>query len=587
MLFPHIALSLCVGVTRVRSTPTTRAGPVIGTYLEPWYTDRAGSYEWNAYPVTSTPPTPTKVWETLGFADVDGDGRDDMIRVGLVNSSNGSLEQKWVVSMSDGYSQFVGAPVWWSETTDSRHFLDPRFVMDMNMDSRADAVIYSPGLGWRIAFSNSSGFASDVLISEASFPCAEATAHLVSLGTVWCVHESQEVDVWSAFSVTANRSLGSSTISWSTSSGPAIPNLRWIQPDSTGSTLGFAVAVLEPTGDWLRCPLTPSTPSRAETGTLVLKNFTSARIGDVCDYTLLGPSAMALPSWLGDGVGIAVCVTVDTGYWHASRLALSSGGESHEWPVNTWKYSHGGSSSSILAPTTNGYPHAAGTPSRKLLVVHSDFFIADVVGDGTPRPLACNASHSLELDLRPGCFVMPPGDSINSTFETVAPALKSTNINLWQAWHLQFFPETYDGGWGGYDSADRRQARFIFDRLTSVGVQFFITDNTNGLGSDFGNTWDATKRMAIYAAEYNEEPGRDVRIQYALSVGVNPLGSPTDPAVLGKMESQLMSVWQNFLNVTTNTLKYPGANAAALAAAAYRHPVSGKPVVVLSVLSCC
>lgn len=76
----------------------------------------------------------------------------------------------------------------------------------------------------------------------------------------------------------------------------------------------------------------------------------------------------------------------------------------------------------------------------------------------------------------------------------------------------------------------------------------------------------------------------------ALSVGVNPLGSPTDPATPGKMDAQLLDVWNMFYNSTdADAYAIDGnsgpaaANGAALAGAGYRHPVSGKLLVVLYV----
>ena len=160
--------------------------------------------------------------------------------------------------------------------------------------------------------------------------------------------------------------------------------------------------------------------------------------------------------------------------------------------------------------------------------------------------------------------------------------------------HLDFSPLLSTGEFGTYDSADLVQARFMFDRLTALGVTFVIPDNTNGLGCDFGNTLAATKALAALAARYNAEPvratGGATKMHVAQMVGVNPLGSPTDPATLGKMDAQLLDVWNMFYNSTdADAYAIDGnsgpaaASGAALAGAGYRHPVSGKPLVVLYV----
>ena len=80
------------------------------------------------------------------------------------------------------------------------------------------------------------------------------------------------------------------------------------------------------------------------------------------------------------------------------------------------------------------------------------------------------------------------------------------------------------------------------------------------------------------------------KIYYALSLGVNPLGGPTAPDVLAKMEAQLLALYNNFLNATDADARAidgnsgaDGADAKALAAAAYRHPISKKFAVVLYV----
>ena len=151
-----------------------------------------------------------------------------------------------------------------------------------------------------------------------------------------------------------------------------------------------------------------------------------------------------------------------------------------------------------------------------------------------PAPLACNLTVQGDA-VAPVCTIIPPVTASawdRGRFERNAPNLKSTNVNLWEAWHINWRPELPTGGFGEYDSADLGVARHMFDRLSSLGIGFYISDNTNGIGCDFGNTFAATLALAALSARYNAESGRteSTRMRYAVSVGVNPLGSPTDPA---------------------------------------------------------
>ena len=45
---------------------------------------------------------------------------------------------------------------------------------------------------------------------------------------------------------------------------------------------------------------------------------------------------------------------------------------------------------------------------------------------------------------------------------------------------MNYVPLLHTRGFGFYDSADLEQARFMFDKLTSLGINFYISDNTNG-----------------------------------------------------------------------------------------------------------
>jgi len=279
-----------------------------------------------------------------------------------------------------------------------------------------------------------------------------------------------------------------------------------------------------------------------------------------------------------------------TGYWYAGGINIES--STQDKPVSVWKFSHGGDMGGIKAPRTQGWPLQDGGGNRHFR--YEDFRLARMCPGCAPSPLACNTI-SQEGE-SPRCCVLPPDSGATATngfdkrgFEAQAPALKSTNANLWEAWHLDFEPELRDGSFGEYDSADLVQARYMFEKLSSAGVSFYISDNTNGLGCDFGNTFAATRALAALSARMNGEAGA-AKMHYALSLGVNPLGGPSAPGVLAKMEAQLLSVFNTFINTTDAAAAAidgnggaDGANAAALAAAAWRHPITKKPAVVLYV----
>ena len=291
-----------------------------------------------------------------------------------------------------------------------------------------------------------------------------------------------------------------------------------------------------------------------------------------------------------------VCADATSGYWYAAPV--SPDGSNVDAPISIWKYSHGGAFSSIRAPSTSGYAQQQQQHPQS----YQSFYIGCPFGSlanvGEPSAIACNFTVQGE-DKSAGCMVMPPNNPDyfdHQQFQSKAPNLKSTNINLWDAWRIDFSPLLHSGEFGVYDSADLVQARYMFDKLADIGISYFITDNTNGLGCDFGNTLAATKTLAAFAARYNAEPDRQKgggkgKIFYSLSVGVNPLGPATDPATLSKMDNQLQDVWDMFMNTTDaaaaaidgNADAKTGANAAALAGAAYKHPITGKPLIILYV----
>ena len=99
---------------------------------------------------------------------------------------------------------------------------------------------------------------------------------------------------------------------------------------------------------------------------------------------------------------------------------------------------------------------------------------------------------------------------------------------------------------------------------------------------------ESTQTLAALAArEYQGQ------LRYASMIGVNPCGPWNHPAALVCMEGQLTLLFNRYLNATDAAVKAMngngeanGANATMLAKAAYRHPVSGKPLVILYVEGC-
>ena len=138
----------------------------------------------------------------------------------------------------------------------------------------------------------------------------------------------------------------------------------------------------------------------------------------------------------------------------------------------------------ITAPRTQGW--LQGSPQSRGHHRYSTFRLARMCPGCAAAPLACNIT-TQDGDGSPLCCVLPAAHTSTAAnsfdkqhFELNAPALKSTNANLWQAWHLQFSPQLHSGGFGYYDSADLAQATFMFKQLQSIGVSFYISDNTNG-----------------------------------------------------------------------------------------------------------
>mmetsp|Transcript_25406 Transcript_25406/g.72350 ORF Transcript_25406/g.72350 Transcript_25406/m.72350 type:complete len:740 (-) Transcript_25406:329-2548(-) len=530
---------------------------IMGTFLEPWYTARA-AYHW------SFPSDPSCLGDNvqLLFGDVNGDLRDDLIRAGC-GSGDG-----WRVSLSNGVNAWEQNSTWWH---DGALASSERFISDLNGDGKADAAVFN-GSFWSIAFSTGAGFSSAIHVDGSVMGCGEATSTsqkgAVSVGAIWCISEGADgTTSWGQY----NMQTKSSTLQHLTRPTSVAVVQRWVK---AGTAEGSLLAVLmDSDGNFFVAAqgsdgkLLPFKPA--------LRNFTAARGADCSPDTIM----IMLPS----SAAKVVCANAVSGTWYSADLLQSSA------LIEIWKFSHGGQMGGAKAASSIGW--APG--QRGWYRSYASFYLADPLGTGTLYPLACNATTQPEENT-PRCCILPGSSSAKppyfdaAGFQKDAPALKSVNANLWQAWHLQYKPLLANGEYGEYDSADMYQARFMFDKLTAAGISFYISDNTNGLGSDFGNTIAATKALAALCARYNAERTSG-KIYYALAVGVNPLGPFSDPATLPVMEVQLQQVWSMFLNASDQEVHAFDGNegptqigAAELAAAAYRGP-SGKPLVVLYV----
>jgi hypothetical protein len=585
MVAPMAALlALALGL---RVSPTASAMPAIGTWLEPWYTARY-NYHWTFAPEPACEGEHVRVL----FGDVDGDGRDDLLRAGCGDAGDG-----WVVAVSNGASGWGAGRSWWY---DGQPHGAERFVADLNGDGMADAAVWSRD-GWHVAFSDGNGAFSrplHVFTMECTAGATNCIQRAVSDELLWYVTAEANESIWHRYNVSTN--VGGDAVRLATPSGApyVAPFKQLFVADVNNDTRADAVAVdaggnVFVAAGWENGSFAPFR--------LSLSNFTASR-GAMCPAgpLLLAPSSPAVATLLeqrGGGSAMLVCASARSGYWYAAGLNAAHLSRDPPAPIFVWKYSHGGNMGGILAPSSHGHP---GGVSRHN--TYTDFHLARMCRGCAPAPLACNTSAQSGQSTAVCCVIPPenspsvePGSATSGFdtqgFERNAPALKSTNVNLWEAWNLVFTPQRHDGQWAGYDSADLEQAAYMFDKLKGVGVSFYLSDNTNGIGCDFGNTWASTLALAALTARTNRDlPKGAPRLYYATSVGVNPLGGPSAPGVLAKMEAQLRVLWNAMLNSTDEAAATidgnggeDGADGDALAAAAYRHPVTKKPAVVLYV----
>lgn len=540
--------------------------PTLGTLAEPWYTARA-TYSWRlpvracGLPGIAETAAPDAAGPTLLFGDVNADGRDDAVSVCPAKG-------EWAVAQASDGAWGPAWTVWWRDGLASTA---ERYVADVDGDGRADAIGYDDAAGtWVVALSSGQGFVNRTVVPSGMAHCQGSAERLVgSDGGLWCVHTDKPgQELWVRFDWAHRGSSNSTLIA---PPGATAFVRRWADPaiaaTNNASLAAVGAVAMTTAGDVYVALSSNGSISTLGVWHLALGNFTPARVGAVCDGVLLAkpPPDVYLPD-VGKASAL-ICVEAASGYWHAAGLRLASSGGA-EWQITTWKYSHGGHGEIEPPPAPNGHPHPIGKPLIHLPYWLNDFYLADPLGNGYPNPLACNLT-AQGLDATPVCVVMSAPSTLQTPFQPRAPNQKSSNVNLWQAWHVWFSPLLASGGWGGYDSADLVQLRYMYDKLTNLGIEFMALDLTNGFGVDFGNTLAAAKSMAAFAAVYNKEAGRQRPIYVSIMAGVNPLGSCYDPTVLPRMEAQLAVVWQTFVN---------GSDVAP-----FYDPEDGRPLVILYV----
>eukprot|EP00039_Didymoeca_costata_P033454 m.42417 g.42417 ORF g.42417 m.42417 type:complete len:741 (-) comp9880_c0_seq2:143-2365(-) len=552
----------------------------IGTFLEPWYTNRM-TYHWNVFNATQT----RKTKESLLFGDVDGDGKDDAIIIAAPNTS---------VFLSDGKGQFDYDYTFDKESEECGN-TTALTMADMTGNGLQDFVFHQTHTNvhqygaWCVYVNNNGhSVVSTPVVIPKQHTCPYT---FVTDGLLWCIALDTTNTTGTIYTIDyETQNERNITLSTTTTSVAQL----WIQTlcgDEEKTKGGKKSSACTPelvmlgTDGNVYIALLSNTKSTTITRitvtldtmfTLAATNYSGRLSRDCLQNILLADNTITLPNRINTQYGALVCVEESSGYWYAVPLLPSA----PNTPQTVWKYSHGGLIHLPTPPSPNGE-----FPGQGNTTTYADFHLADPIGNGVPSPLACNNNNnSTNMNNNIGCLIMPPGEEFgHSTPQWKGqPSLKSTNVNLWQAWNIPYEPLLHDGSFGGYDSADMQQAGYMFDYLTELGITFFIADLTNGFGVDFGNTLDSARKLAGLCAKNINNNG--TRMHYSFSFGVNPLGSYDDPAVLPKMEEQFQQYYNMFINTSSNGGGVPGyGGGEALADAAFRHPVTNKPVVVLYV----
>ena len=593
--------------------------PAVGTFLEPWYTAR-GRYKWsfpssrgyatsNDMAALDSPAAdgcPTS--SPLLFGDANGDGRDDLIQTGCGTAGDG-----WHVSISNGVSSWGNASrLWWRDRhpSSSSPEVTERFVADLNGDGVSDAVVWTLADGWTIGVSDMhASFGKNVLrVNGSSMECDGSSQRLVSTGALWCLgNHSQSANgssstYWGHYDVRTKTTVVQQL--WLPAT--AGPLLKRLIGDVNNDTVVDAV-VVDTLGNVFVAAGTNISGKIFDEFKLAVVDFFSFKTraydkSGFCATLLLAQSSAVIHSFLappsGGGSAMLVCAyeTKFSTSWYGTALD-GPGFGLPSTAAHLWKDQHGGMMSGMQPPSKNGSSSnddcRDGVCSHLTdLYYYQEYHLADPTGSGTPGPIACNHSQQGREDFAK-CCVMPaaqvpkPSPAFDpKNFEKGAVARSPINVNLWEYLDLGFEPELASGRFGQYDSGDLQQARFMFDRLVDIGVSFYITDNSNGGGVE--NTVESTQTLAALAAR--EYKGK---MRYASMIGVNPCGPWNLPAALPCMEGQLKLLFDRFLNASDAAAKAMngngepnGANATTLAKAAYRHPISGKPLVILYVEGC-
>eukprot|EP01052_Picozoa_sp_SAG31_P011898 SAG31_NODE_685_length_12832_cov_28.355376_5_plen_386_part_00 len=300
---------------------------------------------------------------------------------------------------------------------------------------------------------------------------------------------------------------------------------------------------------------------------LGLSNFSAARgvaetqgtwhTGD-CepDDMLLAKSSPAVSAWLASrGGGSAALVCVSAGVWIIAGVDIRRPTAAAAAPIRNWKFAHGGTMGGAKPPRPRGW-----VGGENDLFYYTSFHLADTVGDGSPAPLACNLT-SQHFERSPRCLVIPASSlpTASDGFARAAgmvahgPAFSSTNVNEWDAWHLNYRAMLHDGTFGMYDAMNLMQQKIAFDTLRQHGFSLFIFDNSNGVGADWKLPWTSTLTLAALLARMRAKdavPTGLPPLSYAIQLGVDCIGGWADPAVLPRMEAQAKMVWITFMDST-------------------------------------
>ena len=461
--------TLSVAVAAAVAASAQGRMPELGTYLEPWYTNRA-SYHWTFPPNPAAgtdvrrggfvagkggvSPAPAVV---ALFGDADGDGKDDLI---WADGGSGA----WTVGLSNGANGWGKPRAWWTDAgaRTGGAATAEHFVADLNGDGLADAVTFYTATAaattwWSVGLSSSTnrttGLDPPVVVDGAALGCAGSAARTVSRGALWCVSGTSGTDGtnsntaterWGRFDV-VRREAAVLEVPAPWAAGAVIEQ-RWVGQTTPNGGVDDAVAI-DAAGD-VYVALGSATPAGRPGPALaafvrVLSNFTAANgAGCTPGPLLLAPYSTAVFGPTRAAAAAVVCASATDGYWYAAPIAASATTATPA-AIEVWKYSHGGAMGAERGPRPQGWaPPGTTNPFAAMGGVeyhYADFRLADPFGAGEPSPLACNwTAYGAGMDPTPRCVVMPPArrpyldpDGFQAN---PVPDFKDTNVNLWQAW---------------------------------------------------------------------------------------------------------------------------------------------------------